>query len=133
MTPSRSSIIENKFFGEGYYDFSLPIKQIERLQELTGVGPMPLYNRIRGNEWKVSDLIETIRLGLIGGGMAPQEAFQLVSTYVIDQPYVPNVITALEILAVLLYGVPTEESVADHEDDDDIEDEGEDPDVKKKG
>ena len=62
-----------------------------------------LYSLLRGigGDWRVEDVRETIRLGLIGAGMLPTDAFIAVSTYV-DQtekyPLVDNVGIASGIL-----------------------------------
>ena len=54
-----------------------------------------------GGDWRVADVRETIRLGLIGAGMAPTDAFIAVSRYV-DQtdkfPLIDNVGIAAGIL-----------------------------------
>src|SRR5690606_951747 len=60
-----------------------------------------------GGEWRIDDIRETIRLGLIGGGMTPTDAFVTVSRYV-DQPekYAPtdNIGIAAAILLHALTG-----------------------------
>lgn len=54
-----------------------------------------------GGDWRVEDVRETVRLGLIGAGMSPSDAFVQVSTYV-DQtdkyPLIDNVGVAAQIL-----------------------------------
>jgi hypothetical protein len=54
-----------------------------------------------GGDWRVEDVRETIRLGLIGAGMTPTDAFIAVSTYVdqVDKfPLIDNVGVAAAIL-----------------------------------
>jgi hypothetical protein len=68
-------------WGDGEHRFALPLGRLRELQEKTGAGPLKLFNRIRSGDWLVDDLRETIRLGLIGGGMAPDAAFALVRRY----------------------------------------------------
>lgn len=54
-----------------------------------------------GGDWRVEDVRETIRLGLIGAGMTPTDAFGLVTRYVDDlarSPLVDNVGIAAAIL-----------------------------------
>ncbi len=43
-----------------------------------------IYSLLRtiGNDWRVDDVRETIRLGLIGGGCTPTEAALLVARYI---------------------------------------------------
>lgn len=61
----------------GEHPFKLNIGQLRALQTATGVGPLFLLGRITGSQWFVDDIIETIRLGLIGGGMPETEAKKL--------------------------------------------------------
>lgn len=68
-------------WGDGDHVFRLALKQLRELQDKTGVGPEALYRRIASGEWRVDDLRETIRLGLLGGGMEPKDAVMLVKRY----------------------------------------------------
>ena len=52
----------------------------------------------------MDDLRETIRLGLIGGGMDPLDALVLVKRYVDDRPLMENVLPAWRILSAALMG-----------------------------
>lgn len=47
-----------------------------------------LFDFVRsvGGDWRVDDIRETIRLGLIGGGMTPSEAYAQVARNIDDQP-----------------------------------------------
>ena len=63
-------------WADGTYKFRLPYGQIAELQEKTGCGPQFLLSRIIDGSWKVDDLRETIRLGLIGGGTEPIAALR---------------------------------------------------------
>lgn len=98
-----------EFLGDGPQDFRLAYGQFLELQEKTGVGPMALYRRIEGDDWMISDISEIIRVGLIGAGMAPKEAFRLVKRYVIDRAPMENIMLARAILLVGLTGAPEEE------------------------
>lgn len=93
-------------FGDGDYVFALPIPQLRELQRVCGAGIFTIYGRVlKGRfvlggqivadpaegEAFLDDILETIRLGLIGGGkclVGGQEAQvntlrarQLVDTY----------------------------------------------------
>lgn len=59
-----------------------------------------------GGDWRVDDVRETIRLGLIGGGLTPSDAFLLVATYVDKRPMNENVGTAASILLHAVVGDP---------------------------
>lgn len=85
-------------------EFRLAIGQLRRLQEKTGVGPMAMATRLAGGTFMVDDVRETIRLGLIGGGMKPFDADALVKEYVDERPLLENVITAREIVMAALVG-----------------------------
>lgn len=69
-------------FGDGPHRFRLAMGELEELQEKTGVGPFALMHRLISGDWKVADVREPLRLGLVGGGMKPEEALQLVRRYV---------------------------------------------------
>lgn len=92
------------------HTFRLGLKEIRELQEHKhiGVGPLALFKRIEAGEWKIDDLRETIRLGLIGGGMKPEMALKKVRRYVDDFPKVMSVEPALTILGAFLVGDPVE-------------------------
>lgn len=62
----------------GEHDFALALGQLRALQTSTDAGPAELLRRVAGGSWRVDDLIEILRQGLIGGGMAPKEAGQIV-------------------------------------------------------
>lgn len=62
----------------GEHAFHLGIGQLRALQSATDVGPAFLMGRIISSQWFVDDIIETIRLGLIGGGTDAVAAKKLV-------------------------------------------------------
>lgn len=82
------------FFGDGDYEFALPLAQRFEVERLVGkrfaaispdmglYGALPsILTRIGQRLWFGDDLREVLRLGLIGGGMSPKDAKQLVDTY----------------------------------------------------
>jgi hypothetical protein len=90
-------------FADGQYKFRLALGELRELQEKTNAGPLELLKRLHAGTWRVDDPRETIRLGLIGGGMLPTEAMKLVLRYVDARPLTENVMTAQAILMVALY------------------------------
>lgn len=90
-------------FGDDEYPFRLNIKQVEELQEKCDAGPSQIMRRLMQDEWRVADVREPIRLGLIGGGMDAEKALRLTRRYVDDSPFAPLVLTALAILQARLY------------------------------
>ena len=68
-------------FGDGPRNFRLGIGEIDELEEITGYGLKRLFMRIRDGDHRASELRNTLRLGLIGGGMKPAAAWTLVDRY----------------------------------------------------
>lgn len=89
-------------WGDGEHVFRLALAQLLELQEKTDAGPVELVARIQAHRWRVQDLRETIRLGLIGGGKTPTEALVLVSRYVDGRPLLESEPVAAEIITAAL-------------------------------
>ncbi|MCV3766481.1 gene transfer agent family protein [Rhizobium sp. TRM95796] len=94
------------YFGDGEYDFALSFEIIEELQRKTGVGIGELYQRITARLFYISDIVEVIRCGLIGGGTAPIRAQQLVDAYAKNRPFAETLPLALDILDARWAGIP---------------------------
>ena len=69
------------FFGDGEYDFKLTISAISALQVKCQSGIGQIYTRVISGQFYSQDLLETVRHGLIGGGMAPKPAHDLIESY----------------------------------------------------
>jgi hypothetical protein len=95
-------------FGDGRYPFRLAWAQLISLQEKTDTGPFALQQRMLKGDWRVQDLAETVRWGLIGGGMVPLEATKLVRLFVETRPLLETLPVAMAILAAALIGHPEE-------------------------
>lgn len=105
-----SATAHRAFLGDGEHRFQLTPSLIGELEVKTGVGLGALCTRLFSGTWRFDDLGEIIRLGLIGGGTAPQDAARLVSTY-IAAPGVPvaaSAALAIDILDALVSGAPKE-------------------------
>lgn len=89
-------------FGDGHYTFRLALGQWRELQDKTNAGPLELYERILTRRWRLDDLRETIRIGLIGGGTNPSAALKLVANYVDARPLLESAPIALQIIAASL-------------------------------
>lgn len=100
---SRSAEVELAF-GDGQYLFRLPVGQLRELQEKCACGPMPILQRLSSSAWRIDDVRETIRLGLIGGGMTPPAALKLVERYVDARPWGECVPTAQAVLLAAVIG-----------------------------
>lgn len=76
-------------WANGEYLFALRGAQIEALEHecinpetgKKGVGIAEIFGRVMGNRWYRSDVMNIIRLGLIGGGMGAVDAMRLVADY----------------------------------------------------
>lgn len=105
-----SSITHRAFFGDTERIFTLRTPQVIELERQTGVGVGALFARLAGKQFKLADIAETIRLGLIGGGCDPQEAASLIAAYVQDRPFSETFPLAIEILSFLWFGNTREAS-----------------------
>lgn len=94
------------FFGDAVYTFALTDTMIEELQHKTGIGIGALYQRVVASQFRVADIVEIIRCGLIGGGTAPEAADRLVSAYAKDRPFAESFPLALDILDARWSGTP---------------------------
>lgn len=91
-------------WGDGDRDFRLAIAQLEELQEKCNAGPREIFDRLARGAWRLADIREPIRLGLIGAGVKPIEALSLVRRYVEARPLLENVTIAQAIIAAALVG-----------------------------
>lgn len=90
------------------YVFRLAWGQLVELQEKCDAGPYIILQRLYEGSWKMLDVSEPIRLGLIGGGMEPVKALKLVREYVQARPVNESVLYAQAILSAGLMGAPDE-------------------------
>lgn len=100
-------------FGDGERLFRLPLKQIAELQEAcggkTGGGAIgSIYKRLSTGDYTVEDLTHIIRLGLIGGGMAWQEARDLTARELEGRPLMSRWGVALGVLQATMQGYEPE-------------------------
>lgn len=114
-------------WANGEYLFALRGAQIEALESechnpdtgKTGIGIAAIFARVMGMSWYRSDLMNIIRLGLIGGGMGAVEAGRLVRDYAETVPMSsltpgsgPNspLAVAQTVLTAAVAGVPSGDS-----------------------
>lgn len=70
-----------------------------------GSSPAACLARFESQAYTEQDVVEIIRLGLIGGGSLHEvEINRLISTHVLGKPLAPLAIMAFEILAALFVG-----------------------------
>lgn len=64
----------------GEHEFALKLGHLRALQKACDAGPEQILARIWSGEWRLDDLIEVLRLGLIGGGeVSAEDAGRLVT------------------------------------------------------
>lgn len=96
-------------WADGDYVFRLAWGQLAELQEKTNAGPYVVLQRLYEGTWRVEDLSNVLRLGLIGGGMPPVEALKKVRTYVEARPPLESVPFATVVLSAGLMGAQDEQ------------------------
>ena len=108
--PAAESLVTyvNLVWADGEHRFHLKYPQLKELEDKVGCGTKALYRRIRSGDWKITDLGEVLRLGLIGGDMKPPDAYKLVQRYVYERPFEESVLPAQAVLMAVLFGVPAE-------------------------
>lgn len=93
------------FFGDGEKAFAFPTRDlIMELETKTGHGIGALFRRFRDTNYSFTDVSEILRLGLIGGGTAPQEADRLVSVYAVGRPLAEVFGVADGVITTLFFG-----------------------------
>lgn len=109
--PNIAAEIELKW-ADGTYLFALKLKQIEELQRLCGAGLGEIAQRLLvERRWYAGDIVETIRLGLIGGGTPAVRARELIEAYVEGHPLADPrdpanaLVTAQAIITAAYFGV----------------------------
>jgi hypothetical protein len=75
-------------FGDGTFTFRLGLTEIEELEEKRGASLFTITRRLDPavREPWLADVINVIRLGLIGGGMTAVDALVKVRRYVDERP-----------------------------------------------
>jgi hypothetical protein len=98
-------------WADGRYAFHLGLDQIEELQRLCKAGFGEISTRLFSGQYYIQDIYETIRLALIGGGMAPTIALDKMDAYVYRKPVnragdpsSPHVL-AMAIFAAVINGI----------------------------
>lgn len=93
-----------QFFGDADRDFRLTPELIIELERKTGAGIGSLCKRLFAGDFRHAEIMETIRLALIGGGESPQTAASLVATYAMPRPIMETYPLAVSILETAMFG-----------------------------
>jgi len=94
------------FFGDGEKTFALTTEMILELERTTGVGIGAVWDRFTRRDYHFGEMMEVIRTGLIGGGMSPVEANELVGIYAKATPIEDICILSFYILDARWNGTP---------------------------
>lgn len=75
-------------WADGTYTFRLALAQLEELEQKRDASIFELAQRLAPDvrAARVRDISETLRLGLIGGGLKPVDALNLVRRYIDERP-----------------------------------------------
>lgn len=85
------------------------------LEEKCGAGFPVVMARLEGGTWRLNDVRETIRLGLIGGGMDPKKALEAVQRHVDlnANGLAPSALVAYEVVRAAMFGAPKDDPVGE--------------------
>jgi hypothetical protein len=103
-------MMHRAFFGDAEYDFRLTPSLVIELETKIGAGIGALCSRVFAKQFAQSDIHETIRLALIGGGTAPESAASLIASYAVDRPLSETYPLAVAILEDRWFGQPNQEA-----------------------
>lgn len=91
-------------WADGTYSFRLSLAGAIELEEKCDAPIAVIHGRLVSGAYKITDVRETIRIGLIGGGADPVKALNLVRKYVDDRPLAESWIIARVIMGGLFHG-----------------------------
>lgn len=91
-------------WADGEYAFRLTFPGAVELEQKCGAAISVIATRVMSGQWHGNELWETIRLGLIGGGMPPLDALRMVRTYVEGRPLSESQPVARLIMMGLMFG-----------------------------
>lgn len=92
------------FFGDSERTFAITPELITELERVTGAGIGGLCRRLFAGDFRQTEVLETIRLALIGGGETPENAAALVRTYAAGRPLIESYTLAVSTLEALWFG-----------------------------
>lgn len=92
------------FFGDQDRTFRLTPDMIVELERKTGRGIGGMCRDLFAGDFRHAEVLETIRLALIGGGETPQVAASLVATYAAPRPVMEPYALAVSILETTMLG-----------------------------
>ena len=98
------SPVHVQFFGDSERMFSLTPELIIELERVTATGIGGLCRRMFAGNFAHREITETIRLALIGGGEAPEDAAALVAVYAAPRPLMEVYPLVVSIFETVMFG-----------------------------
>lgn len=89
--------------------FKLTWRELMKIQEACDAGPYVVLDRLVSGRWRLEDIAEVIKWGLIGSGWKPQAALDLVTDEVETRPPLENLVVAQLVLGAGVIGAPEED------------------------
>lgn len=96
------------FFGDAERTFALTPVLLVEFERLVGGGAWGTARRMFAGDATTTEVRETVRLGLIGGGETPRRATELIETYAAATPFAELYALAGEIMTAAMLGKPDE-------------------------
>jgi len=91
-------------WADGTYSFRLTVNGAIELEQKCEAAIAVIAARIQSGVYSVADVRETIRIGLIGGGLKPEKAARLVKIYVDERPLAESHAVARVVIGGLMFG-----------------------------
>jgi Phage tail tube protein, GTA-gp10 len=106
--PAKTLPTTKLFFGDAERTFALTPVLIDELERVCGAGIGAVAKRLFSGQFKHGDMLQTIRLALVGGGETPQVAASLTEIYGAHRPINECLPIAVAILETTFFGKATE-------------------------
>ncbi len=105
---SRDGSCELAFNGQ-MMPFKLSWRELMKIQEACDAGPYLVLDRLLTGRWRLQDISEVIKWGLIGAGMDQQAAIKIVISEVEGRRPLENLVIAQTVLGAGVVGSPEED------------------------
>ncbi len=105
-------VTHTAFFGDQQRDFVLTAAMVLELERKIGSGIGSIYRRVLALDFSSTEVVEVIRLGLIGSGTNPEEASNLIDAYVAPFPLSRSYALAVDILEARMTGKSPVQQIA---------------------
>lgn len=90
-------------WGDGEYKFRLGVGELRELQDKCSAGPPAIFDRLVKNQWLVDDVLQPLRLGLIGGGLDATKALAKIGKYIGPGNFALHVVPAILVLQAAMF------------------------------